>query len=63
MGIEHDRRKDVPREGPSASSMNDSGKKGGSGEKVPELKDVSGPAIDRAKEQQRNADLWKKQQG
>lgn len=62
MGIEQDRRKEVPREGPSASSMNDSGKNNGGkdGEKPAELKDVSGPKVDREREIKRNEELFKK---
>ena len=49
MGIENDRRKDIPREGPTASSMNDGSGKGGSGGSN-DFKDLTGPKIDRAAE-------------
>ena len=46
MGIEMDRRKDQPREGPSMGGMNDSSGKNGDkgGEKVPSLDKASMPS-------------------
>lgn len=61
MSMEFDRRKkDGGGDGPSAGTMGETGKKGGEGgDKPTELKDISGPKIDRAAEQQKNADIFK----
>ena len=60
MQIETDRREKTSTE--VTPTMNDAGNTGGKdgGEKHPELKDVSGPKIDRAEEAKRNQDLWNK---